>query len=405
MPALTDLNPRVAAMQPSATMAISGRAKELKRQGRPVIALSAGEPDFPTPRPVCEAAVRAIRDGHHGYTANPGMADLREAIAEKLRRDNGLTYDPATEIVCCSGGKQAIAETVLAVCRPGDEVLVPAPFWVSYPEQARLAGATPVIVDTSPADGYLMSPEALEAAITDKTRLLVFNSPSNPTGAVYSPDQIEAIAMVLRRHPHVLVLSDEIYEYVVYDAEHASIAACEGMRDRTIVVNGHSKGFAMTGWRLGYLAAPAWIAKACAKIQGQFTSAPCVITQHAGLAAYRMHADEPNCLDGMIAAFRRRRDYVLGRLRAMPGVTCPTPEGAFYVFPDISAHLGKNAPTDTVINDSTALCLYLLEHHNVAAVPGTAFGAPYGLRLSYAASDDDLRVALDRIEMGLNELG
>ena len=267
------LNPRVAAMRPSATLAMTGRAQELKREGRPVIGLSAGEPDFDTPASICEAAKRAIDEGYHHYTQNPGMPELREAIVRKLQRDNGLAYTPA-QILCSNGAKQSVALAIHALCRPGDEVLIPAPYWVSYPEMTRFAGATPVEVATGVETEYRLTPEALEAAITEQTRMLILCSPSNPTGSVYTRAELEALAEVLRRHEHVLVLSDEIYEYVLFDAEHTSIASLPGMQERTILVNGFSKGFAMTGWRLGYLAAEAPIVKAAAKIQGQFTSAP-----------------------------------------------------------------------------------------------------------------------------------
>jgi aspartate/methionine/tyrosine aminotransferase len=400
MPALHDLNPRVEAMQPSATLAMSGRAKQLKREGRPVIALSAGEPDFGTPEPICEAAHQAIRDGFTRYTENPGTLELREAIAAKFAEDNGLAYEPS-EIVCSSGAKQSVAQALIALCRPSDEVLIPAPYWVSYPEMVRLAGATPVALPTSVEHEYRLTPEALEAAITDRTRVVILCSPSNPTGSVYPRAELEALAEVLRAREHVFVLSDEIYEHVVFDAEHTAFASLDGMRERTVTVNGFSKAYAMTGWRLGYLAAPQWIAKATAKIQSQTTSAPSSITQKAGVAALAM---DKSVLAPMLVAFRERRDFVLERLRAIDGVVCPTPEGAFYVFPDVSAYLGKTAPGGREIATSEDLCFYLLEEHDVALVPGDAFGEPRGVRLSYAVSMDDLSEALTRVERGLAAL-
>jgi aspartate/methionine/tyrosine aminotransferase len=398
-PAL-ELNPRVAAMQPSATLAMSGRAKALKREGRPVIALSAGEPDFDTPAPIREAGIRAIEEGHTHYTANPGTPELREAIVQKLRADNGLDYAPE-DILCSNGAKQSVAQAVFVLCRPGDEVVIPAPYWVSYPEMARLAGAEPVVVEAAPEDGYRMTPEDLDAALGERSRVLLLNSPSNPTGAVYSHAELEALADVLRAYPDVVVISDEIYEHVVYDAEHVAFASIEGMKDRTVTVNGFSKAYAMTGWRLGYFAAPRWITSAAAKMQGQFTSAPCSITQQAGVAALGMDR-EP--VRQMVRAFRERRDFVLSALARLPGVECPTPEGAFYVFPDVSSYFGTTAPSGRAIEGSEDLCFYLLEEHDVALVPGDAFGAPYGVRLSYAASMEDLRTAMKRIEAGLAAL-
>ena len=397
-------NPRVAAMQPSATLAMTARAKQLRRDGRPVIGLSAGEPDFATPAPISEAGVQAIREGFTHYTENAGMPELREAICRKLQRDNGLGYEPS-QIVCSNGAKQSVALAINVLARPGDEVLIPAPYWVSYPEMARMAGAEPSIVRTSVENDYRLTPEELEKAITPQTRLFILCSPSNPTGSVYTKTELEALADVLRAHEDIFVLSDEIYEYILFDAEHVSFASLPGMKDRTITVNGFSKGFAMTGWRLGYLAAPEPIAKAASKVQSQFTSAPSTITQKAGVAALEMMESDPEPVREMVHAFRERRDFVLGRLAAMEGVRCPRPEGAFYVFPDVSAYAGKEAPSGRRIGSASDLCFYLLEEHDVALVPGEAFGEPSGLRLSYAAAMDDLREALDRIEKGLGALG
>ena len=393
-------NARVASMQPSATLAMTARAKQRRREGHPVISLSAGEPDFDTPAPISDAAVAAIREGFTHYTMNAGMPELREAIVEKFARDNGLTYAP-DQILCSNGAKQSVALTVAVLCGPGDEVLIPAPFWVSYPEMTRFAGATPVVVPTTVETDYRLTAEGLEAAITDRTRLLILNSPSNPTGSVYTPDELAAMAEVLRRHEQVYVLSDEIYEYVLYDAEHLSFATLPGMMDRTITVNGFSKGFAMTGWRLGYLAADRAITKAAAKVQSQFTSAPSSISQKAGVAALTM---DTGPIQEMVAAFRDRRDYVLGRLRAIDGVRCPKPEGAFYLFPELSAYYGTEAPDGRRIESSEDLCFYLLEAQNVALVPGHAFGSPGGVRISYAASMADLEEAMNRIEAGLAAL-
>ncbi|GAB5533768.1 MAG: pyridoxal phosphate-dependent aminotransferase [Rubricoccaceae bacterium] len=399
-PTLDALNPFVAAMQPSATLAISARAKQLKRQGRDVIALSAGEPDFPTPAPIVEAAHQALRDGYFGYTPNAGIPELREAIAAKLKLQNGLDVC-AADILCSNGAKQSVAQSILATCAPGDEVLIPAPYWVSYPEMTRLAGATPVAIPTTSEAGYKITPRQLEAAITDRTRLLMLNSPSNPTGAVYTPDELEALAAVLRQHENILIVSDEIYELVLFDAEFVSFAALDEMAHRTVTVNGFSKAYAMTGWRLGYLAGPEWLVKAASKIQSQLTSGANAMTQHAAIAAFTM-GDGP--VQEMVAAFRERRDAVLSRLRAIEGVSCPQPEGAFYLFPDVSAYVGRTAPDGTRIDDSVALCQFLLEHHDVALVPGSAFGGPDGLRISYASGLDTLMAACDRIEAGLASL-
>jgi aspartate/methionine/tyrosine aminotransferase len=387
-------------MSPSATLAVSARAKQLKREGHDVVELSAGEPDFDTPAPVVEAAHQALRDGYFHYTPNAGLTELREAVAAKLRRENGL--DVATEnVLCCSGAKQAVAQAILATCGPGDEVIIPAPYWVSYPDQVLLSGATPVVVEATAHEEYQLTPERVEAAITPRTRMLIFNSPSNPTGAIYSPGDIEAFAEMLRRHPEVLVLSDEIYEHVVFDTPHASIGAHEGMGERTVTVNGFSKSFAMTGWRLGYLAAPRWITDAAATVQSQLTSAPNAVAQRAGIAALAMSHDD---LREMVEAFRRRRDYLIGRLAGVDGIVCPTPEGAFYLFPDVSAFFGRRTPAGDSVEDAAGLCLYLLDEHDLALVPGGAFGAPGAVRISYAASMEDISRGADRLLAGLSAL-
>ncbi len=386
-------------MRPSATMAMSARAKQLRREGRPVIGLSAGEPDFNTPDVIAEAARRAITEGFTRYTENSGTLELREAICRKLLVDNGLEYEP-TQILCSNGAKQSVAQTVLALCGPGDDVIIPAPYWVSYPEMTRLAGANPIVVPTTADSNYRLSPEQLEQHITPSTRLLILCSPSNPTGSVYSREDMEGLAAVLRNHPGVFIASDEIYERIIYDAEFQSFAALEGMKDRTVTINGFSKCYAMTGWRLGYLAARPEIVRAAAKIQSQFTSAPCSVSQKAGIAALQMD-EEP--ISRMVAEFRRRRDFVVAELRKIPGLKCPVPEGAFYVFPDASHYLGR-AAGGTEIESSTDLCLFLLEEHNVALVAGDAFGSPTGFRVSYAAAMDDLREAMRRIATGLSEL-
>lgn len=388
------------AVQPSATLAMTARAMELRRAGRPVIGLSAGEPDFATPEPISNAGIQAINEGFTHYTQNPGMPELRQLICKKLSDDNGLSYEPG-QILCSNGAKQSVAMAISVLCRPGDEVLIPTPYWVSYPEMTRFAGATPVSLTTTVENQYRIDPSDLEAAINENTRLLILCSPSNPTGSVYLKEELEQIADVLNRHPQVYVLSDEIYEYVIFDAVHHSFAALPGMYDRTITVNGFSKGYAMTGWRLGYMAGPEHIVKAASKIQSQFTSAPCSITQRAGVAALEMDKAE---IGTMVSAFRERRDFMLRELAELPGVECPTPEGAFYLFPDISAYFGSHTPQGKEITSSDDLCFYLLDEHNVALVPGQAFGEPRGIRISYAASMDNLKEAMRRIKEGLSQL-
>ncbi|MFK7848225.1 MAG: pyridoxal phosphate-dependent aminotransferase [Rhodothermales bacterium] len=395
-----EFNPRVASMKPSATLAMTGRAMELRRQGKPVIGLSAGEPDFNTPDVIAKEGIQAINDGFTNYTQNMGMPELREEIQKKLARDNGLAYG-IDQILCSNGAKQSVALAISTLCRPGDEVLIPAPYWVSYPEMTRFAGGTPVALPTTVEQDYRVDAAALERAITPNTRIFLLCSPSNPTGSVYSKEELEAIAEVMRRHEHVFILSDEIYEYVIFDAEHTSFASLAGMKERTITVNGFSKGFAMTGWRLGYMAGPKAIVKTAAKIQGQFTSAPSSITQRAGVAALQMDKSE---LTPMVDAFRSRRDYMLNELKQIPGVRCPKPEGAFYLFPEVSGFFGKTSPQGKSIQNSEDLCFYLLEEHHVALVPGSAFGDPNGLRISYAASQENLEEAMRRIKTGLSAL-
>ncbi len=387
-------------MQPSATMAMTARAKQLKRQGLPIIGLSAGEPDFDTPQPIRDAAIRAIQDGFTHYTENVGILELREAICKAMSENRGLVFSP-DQVVCSNGAKQSVALAVVALSGPGDEVIIPAPYWVSYPEMARLAGAEPVIVPTTADDGYLMSAAALEAAITPSARLLILCTPSNPTGGVYSKDHLAELVDVLVRHPNVFVIADEIYEHIVFDIDFTSIGTFESVRERVVTVNGFSKGFAMTGWRLGYLAAEKEIARAAAKIQGQFTSAPSSISQKAGVAALAM--DHVH-VQRMVKEFRKRRDYLMDWSSTIPDIVCPKPDGAFYVFPEVSAYLDSTSPSGRNIVSSTDLCMYLLEEHHVALVAGDGFGFPNGLRISYAASMSDLKEATKRISSGLSEL-
>jgi aspartate aminotransferase len=395
------ISTRAQNLQPSATLKVTGRAKELKRQGKSIISLSAGEPDFKTPKHICDAAIKAIEDGFHGYTMNPGTPELREAICAKLKRDNNLDYDPS-QIICSNGAKQSVGFSLLALVNPGDEVIIPAPYWVSYPEMTRLAEGESVTIRTSFENNFKLTPEQLEEAITDKTKVLILCSPSNPTGAQYTAKELEGLAEVLRKHPQVYVISDEIYEYIVFDGDHVGILnVAPDLKDRVLLINGFSKGFAMTGWRLGYLAASNEIVSAFSKIQSQETSAPSSISQKAGEAAYNGSLDE---VLNMRSEFKKRRDYLVETLNSFEGVSCFTPGGAFYVFPDISHYIGTKKPDGSPIESSTDLCLYLLDEFGLALVPGDAFGEPNGVRLSYAASMSDLEEAMMRFEKGLGSL-
>jgi aspartate aminotransferase len=395
------ISKRAQLLSPSETLKITAMAKQMAREGKSVISLSAGEPDFKTPAHICNAAIDAITDGFHGYTMNTGMPELREAISDKLQRDNELDI-PADQIVLSNGAKQSIGFSILATIDPGDEVLIPAPYWVSYPEMVKLALGIPVVVKTTFANNYKLTAGQLEEAITKKTKALILCSPSNPTGACYSRSELKELANVLAKYPDIIIFSDEIYEYIVFENEHVSILnVAPELSNRTVIINGFSKGFAMTGWRLGYMAGPKPIADAVAKIQSQETSAPSSISQKAGLAAY---TGSLKTVEEMRDAFKKRRDYVVSQLSSMPGVECFKPAGAFYVFPDVHQHFGKKTADGTVIETSTDLALYLLESFGVAAVPGDAFGEPDGLRLSYAASMENLQEAMKRLRAGLESL-
>ena len=395
------ISKRASTLSPSETLKISAKAKQLAREGKSIVSLSAGEPDFKTPAHICNAAIEAITEGFHGYTMNTGMPELREAIADKLKRDNELDYSP-DQIVLSNGAKQSIGFSILATIDPGDEVLIPSPYWVSYPQMVKMAGGTPVVVNTTFANNYKLIPEQLEKAITDKTKAIILCSPSNPTGACYTRKELKALGDVLEKHSDIIIFSDEIYEYIVFDQPHVSLLnASPKLKDRTVIINGFSKGFAMTGWRLGYAAGPKPIIDALAKIQSQETSAPSSISQKAGLAAY---TGSMAPIHKMKKAFKERCDFVVESLRAIDGVECFTPSGAFYVFPDIHRFLGKKTDDGTVIDNSTDLCIYLLEEHGVATVPGDAFGEPNGLRISYAASMEDLKEAMNRFKNGLISL-
>jgi len=398
---VSSISPRASALSPSETLKISALAKEMQQAGKSVISLSAGEPDFKTPDYICDAAIKAIRDGHHGYTVNAGTIELRMAIANKLLRENNLKYAP-DQIIVSNGAKQSIGFAILALVGEGDEVIIPAPFWVSYPEMVKFADATPILVRTAFENDYKMTPAQLEAAISPNTKVLILCSPSNPTGSCYTRDELAELADVLRRHPHITVISDEIYEYIVFDHPHVSIGeVAPDLYDRFVLVNGYSKGFAMTGWRLGYLAGPKEVVGAVGRIQSQETSAPSTISQKAGEAAYSHPLDE---VLTMREAFRQRRDYLVDALNSIPGVRCFKPGGAFYAFPDISAYLGGTGVNGEPIQTSSELVMYLLEHSGVAMVPGDAFGEPNGIRLSYATSMSNLEESVRRIKEGLQSI-
>jgi len=393
------LSNRLNRLAASATLVMSQRSSEMKAQGIDVINLSVGEPDFNTPDHIKEAAHQAIRDNYSRYSPVPGYANLREAIAAKLQRENGLHYTPA-EIVVSNGAKQGVCNAVLALVDEGEEVIIPAPYWVSYPQMVKLAGGRPVIIEAGFEQNFKITPEQLEAAITPATRMLILCSPSNPTGSVYSKKELRALAQVVLAHEDLYVLADEIYEHINYKGHHESIAQFDGMKERCIVVNGVSKAYAMTGWRIGYIAAPEWIAKGCNKLQGQYTSGPCSVSQQAAVAAYE--ADQA-CVEEMRKAFERRRDLIVQLAKEIPGLEVNVPEGAFYLFPKCSSFYGKQYGGKT-INNSTDLALYLLEEAHVATVGGDAFGDPDCFRMSYATSDDNIREALSRIKTALAKL-
>jgi len=383
----------------SATIAMARKATELKKSGVDVISLSLGEPDFDTPELLKAAGIKAIEENITHYTPVPGILDVREAISKKFKRDNGLDYGP-DQIVVSNGAKQSITNVVLSLVDPGEEVILPAPYWVSYADMVALAGGTSRVLATSIEHDFKIQPEALEAAITDKTRLLIYSSPCNPSGSVYTQSEIDALAEVLKRHPQVFIISDEIYELINFTGKHASIGTIPALKDRVITVNGVSKGFAMTGWRLGYIGAPMWIAKACSKVQGQVTSAPCSIAQVAAGAAVSAN---PSIADEMKSAFLKRRDIMIAGLSAIPGMKVNKPMGAFYLFPDVSELYGTSVG-QRHINDAEDFAMYLLEEAHVATVGGGAFGTPECIRLSYAESEAQLQEAIRRISKAVEAL-
>lgn len=396
---MAQLSDRLQRLAPSATLAMSQKSSEMKAQGIDVINLSVGEPDFNTPDHIKAAAKKAIDDNYSRYSPVPGYPDLRKAIAAKLKNENGLDYG-VNEILVSNGAKQSVCNAVMALVNDGDEVIIPAPYWVSYPQMVKLAGGVPVIVNAGFEQNFKMTPEQLEAAITPRTRLLILCSPSNPTGSVYSKAELEGLAQVIKRHEDMFVLADEIYEHIIYTGRHESIAQFEGMKERTILVNGVSKAYAMTGWRIGFIAAPEWIVKGCNKLQGQYTSGPCSVSQKAAEAAY---ASGQECVEVMRQAFHRRRDLIVKLTSEIPGLEVNVPEGAFYVFPKCSGFFGKS-DGETTISSSTDFALYLLEKAHVATVGGDAFGDPDCFRMSYATSEDNIVEAMKRIKEALARL-
>ncbi|RDY58071.1 pyridoxal phosphate-dependent aminotransferase [Flagellimonas nanhaiensis] len=387
------LSDRIQKMSTSATLAMAAKARELRNEGKDIIGLSLGEPDFNIPDFIKDAAKQAIDDNYSSYTPVDGYAELKEAISKKFKRDNDLEYKPS-QIVVSTGAKQSLFNVALVVINPGDEVILPAPYWVSYSDIVKLAEGVPVEVKTGIETDFKMTPEQLEAAITPKTKMLWFSSPCNPSGSVYSKAELEGLAKVLEKHPDIFVVSDEIYEHINFTSGHVSIAGIEGMYDRVITVNGVSKAFAMTGWRIGYIGAPEWIAKACTKLQGQVTSGANAIAQRSVITALEAPKSK---IQYMIDEFHQRRDIVLQLLGEIEGFNVNVPEGAFYVFPDISSYFGKTL-NGVKINNASDFALYLLEHANVATVTGEAFGNPSCIRISYAASEKELREAIARIK-------
>ena len=396
---MTQLSDCLKRLSPSATLAMSQKSNEMKANGIDVINMSVGEPDFNTPDHIKEAAKKAVDDNFSRYSPVPGYVDLRKAIVEKLKNENQLEYG-VTEISVSNGAKQCVCNAVLALVNPGEEVIIPAPYWVSYPEMVEIAGGKSVYIDTDLSTNFKITPDQLENAITEKTRMLILCSPSNPTGSVYSKDELEALAQVIKKHENLYVVSDEIYEHISYIGNHESIAQFPGMRERTIIINGVSKAYAMTGWRIGFLAAPEWIAKGCNKLQGQYTSGPCSVSQKAAEAAY---TGNQQCVEDMRLVFERSRNLIVKLAKDIPGLEVNVPEGAFYLFPKCSSFFGKEYGKYKISN-STDFAMYLLEEGHVATVSGDAFGAPDYFRMSYATDDKTITEALNRIKVALAKL-
>ena len=396
---MAQLSDRLNRLAPSATLAMSQKSSEMKAQGIDVINMSVGEPDFNTPDNIKQAAKKAIDENYSRYSPVPGYPDLRKAIVAKLKNENGLEYT-TNEIIVGTGGKQCVCNAVLALVNPGDEVIIPAPYWVSYPQMVKLAGGTPIIVNAGFDQDFKMTEEQLENAITEKTKMLILCSPSNPTGSVYSKEELAALAEVLKKHPEVFVLADEIYEHINYIGKHHSIAQEPGMKEQVIIANGVSKAYAMTGWRIGFLAGPEWIIKGCNKLQGQYTSGTCSVSQKAAEAAYTL---DQGAVEEMRVAFERRRNLIVKLAKEVPGLEVNMPQGAFYLFPKCNSYFGKSNGEKT-INNSTDFAMYLLEEAHVATVGGDAFGDPDCFRMSYATSDENIVEAIRRIKEALSKL-
>lgn len=394
-----ELSNRLNSLSTSATLAMAQKSIELKEQGIDVINLSVGEPDFNTPDHIKEAAKEAIDKNFSRYSPVPGYLSLREAISKKLLTENNMTYAPE-QISCSNGAKQAVCNVILSIVNPGDEVIIPAPYWVSYPDMVKLADGTPVIVSAGIDQDFKITATQLEKAITDKTRAIILCSPSNPTGSVYTKEELSALADVLRKYPRVIIVSDEIYEHINYIGKHCSISEFEGMKERTAIINGVSKAYAMTGWRIGFVAGPTWLVKACNKLQGQYTSGPCSVSQKAAEAAY-VGTQQP--VEDMRKAFQRRRDLIVELAKEVEGFEVNVPQGAFYLLPKCDSYFGKTDGT-TVINDSNDLALYLLDKAHVACVGGDSFGAPDCIRMSYATSDENIVESIRRIKEALSKL-
>ena len=396
---MNTLSDRLQRLAPSATLAMSQRSSELKAQGVDVINMSVGEPDFNTPEHIKEAAIQAVRDNYSRYSPVPGYPELKKAIVEKLKRENGLEYAPS-QILCSNGAKQSVCNTIMALVNAGDEVIIPAPYWVSYPQMVLLAEGTPVFVEATIEQDFKITPQQLEQAITPRTRALILCSPSNPTGSVYSKAELEALKNVLLRHERVMIIADEIYEHINYVGQHASMAQFPDIKERVVLINGVSKAYAMTGWRIGFIAAPEWVVKGCNKLQGQYTSGPCSVSQKAAEAAF---SGPQQCVEEMRQAFERRKNLIVRLAREIPGLEVNDPQGAFYLFPKCSSFFGKRYG-DRVINNSTDLAMYLLEVGHVATVGGDAFGSPECFRMSYATSDENIVEAMRRIAEALGKL-
>lgn len=396
---MKQLSDRLNRLSPSATLAMSQKSSELKAQGVDVINMSVGEPDFNTPEHIKAAAIRAVEKNYSRYSPVPGYPTLREAIVNKLKNENGLDYTPA-QILCSNGAKQSVCNAIMALVNAGDEVIIPAPYWVSYPQMVKLAEGEPVVIEAGIEQDFKITPAQLEAAITPRTRAIILCSPSNPTGSVYSREELKALADVLAKHERVVVIADEIYEHINYVGKHESIAQFPEMKERTVVINGVSKAYAMTGWRIGFIAAPDWIVKGCNKLQGQYTSGPCSVSQKAAEAAY---TGPQQCVEDMRLAFERRKNLIVKLAREIPGLEVNDPHGAFYLFPKCSAYFGKTDGTVTIGN-STDFAMYLLETGHVATVGGDAFGSPECFRMSYATSDENIVEAMRRIKEALARL-